>query len=66
MEQDILKKLEEQQKKIDEIYKIALKTKRYFEWTLIIGIAFIVLPLIGLLFVLPSFIKAISLPGLGL
>jgi len=65
MEQDILKKLEELEKKIDEIYRMSLRTKRYIEWTLITGIAFVVLPLIGLALVIPSFMKALSLSGLG-
>lgn len=65
MEQDVLKKLEELEKKIDEIYRIARRTKQYIEWTVIIGIALVVLPLIGLAFVIPSFIKALSFSGLG-
>ena len=65
MEQDILKKLEELEKKVDEIYRSTRRTKQYIEWTVIIGIALVVLPLIGLAFVIPSFMKALSLSGLG-
>ena len=65
MEQDILKKLEELEKKVDEIYRSTRRTKQYIEWTVIIGIALVVLPLIGLLFIIPSFIKALNVSGLG-
>ena len=65
MEQDILKKLEELEKKIDEIYRATRRTKQYIEWTVIIGIALVVLPLLGLVFVIPSFIKALNFSGLG-
>jgi len=65
MEQDILKKLEELEKKVDEIYRSTRRTKQYIEWTVIIGIALVVLPLIGLAFVIPSFMKALSFSGLG-
>ena len=65
MEQDILKKLEELEKKVDEIYRSTRRTKQYIEWTVIIGIALVVLPLIGLVFVIPSFLKALNVSGLG-
>jgi len=56
MEQEILQKINDQQIKIDEIYKSVEKMRKYFLWTFIISIVFFVLPLIGLIFVLPSFI----------
>ncbi|MBU0613213.1 hypothetical protein KKB10_04325 [Patescibacteria group bacterium] len=58
MEQEILQKISDQQIKIDEIYKSVEKMRKYFLWTFIISIVFFVLPLIGLIFVLPSFIDA--------
>ncbi|HEY4523593.1 MAG TPA: hypothetical protein VJK04_01825 [Candidatus Paceibacterota bacterium] len=59
MEPEILKKLE-------EIYKISKQTRNYFRLTLIISVVVIVLPLIGLLIVLPSFIGSLgsSIPSL--
>ena len=65
----ILEKLEEQGKKIDSIYKSVEKTRKYFFWTLIISIVVVVLPLIGLLFVIPQFLSLYSsfnLESLGL
>ncbi|MFA7201798.1 MAG: hypothetical protein WC099_02295 [Candidatus Paceibacterota bacterium] len=62
MEQDILKKLEEQEKKIDAIFVSVERTRKYFMWTLIISVMVIVLPLIGMLFLLPTLLNSISLP----
>ena len=68
MEQEIIKKLAEQEEKINKIYVSVEKTRKYFLWTGIITVAVIVLPLIGLMFVLPSFMTNYvgSLQGLGL
>lgn len=67
MDPELLKKLDEQQKKLDVIYKSTEKTRRYFMWTLIISIAFILLPLIGLIFLIPYYLGAISsFSGIGL
>ncbi|NQV00930.1 MAG: hypothetical protein HQ537_02330 [Parcubacteria group bacterium] len=60
MEQDILKKLEEQDKKLEAIYRSVEKTRKYFLWTLIITLAFIVLPLIGLIYVIPKMVNIYS------
>jgi type II secretory pathway component PulF len=56
----ILEKLEEQNKKIDGIYKSVEKTRKYFLWVLIISIVVVVLPLVGLLFVIPQFLSLYS------
>lgn len=66
MDPELSQKLVEQEKKLDAIYKSTEKTRRYFLWTLIISVAFIVLPLIGLAFLLPIFLKTLSLSSLGL
>ena len=57
MENDVLKKLEEQNAKIESIYISVEKTRKYFLWTLIITLAFFILPLVGLVFVVPSFLQ---------
>jgi len=68
MEQDITKKLIELEVKINSIYISVEKTRKYFLWTGIITVAVIVLPLIAMIFVLPSFISSYTsnLSGLGL
>jgi len=59
MEPEILKKLEELEKKVEAM-------RKYFLWTLIITAAVIVVPLIAMLFVLPSFFNAYNPTNLGL
>jgi type IV secretory pathway component VirB8 len=58
MELDVKKELEEQRKYLEAIYASVEKTRKYFQWTLIISIVVFVLPLLGLMFVLPSFISS--------
>ena len=57
MEEEILKKIEEQDKKLEEIYRSVEKMRKYFLWTLIVTIAVIVLPLIGILLLIPQFLS---------
>jgi type II secretory pathway component PulF len=64
MEEELLKKLEEQGKKIEEIYRSVEKMRKFFLWTLIITAVVIILPLIGLIFVIPQFLNLYT--GMGL
>jgi type II secretory pathway component PulF len=57
MEEEILKKIEMQDKKLEEIYRSVEKTRKYFLWTLIVTLVLFILPLIGLLFVIPKFLS---------
>lgn len=66
MEEEILKKIEAQDKKLDEIYRSVEKTRKYFLWTLIITIVMIILPLIGLALVIPIFLQSLNLGSVGL
>ena len=56
------------EQKVDAIYKSVEKTRKYFFWTLVITIALVVLPAIGLVFAIPQFINQLqattSLSGL--
>jgi hypothetical protein len=68
MDQELNKKIEEQGLKIDAIYKSVEKTRKYFLmiiWITVLGVA---LPMIGLAFVLPSFMNNYvnTLGGLGI
>jgi TRAP-type mannitol/chloroaromatic compound transport system permease small subunit len=60
MEQDILKRLEGQEKKIDLIYASVEKTRSYFLWTMILSIVFFVLPLVGIMFAVPFLMSTLS------
>lgn len=66
MDHDALNILEEQGKKIDLILQSVERTRKYFLWTLIISVAVIVLPLIGLAFAIPKFLATINLRQYGL
>jgi type II secretory pathway component PulF len=70
MEQDLQnlqKKIEEQDIKLDAIYKSVEKTRKYFLMIIWVTVIAVVLPLIGMVFVLPSFISSYTstLNGLG-
>ncbi|PIQ91735.1 MAG: hypothetical protein COV70_02160 [Parcubacteria group bacterium CG11_big_fil_rev_8_21_14_0_20_39_22] len=64
-EQEVLQKIELLEKKIDAVYESAEKTRKYFLAVIIISIVAFVLPLIGLIFAIPSFLSSYnSLTGL--
>jgi len=46
------------EEKIDKIYVSVEKTRKYFLWTMIISVALFVLPAIGLVFAIPSFLHS--------
>ncbi len=62
MDQEILKKLDELEKKIDATFKSSEKMRKYFLWTLIISLIVIVLPLIGLVFLIPTYLNTLQIP----
>lgn len=45
----------EMKEKLEKIYVSVEKTRKYFLWTMIITIVLVVLPLIGFMFAIPSF-----------
>ncbi len=60
MDLELLQKLEAQDKKLQEIYVSVEKTRKYFLWALIISVATVVLPLMGLIFLIPWFLGILS------
>jgi type II secretory pathway component PulF len=66
MENEIENKIKEQGEKIDAIYKSVEKTRKYFLVIIWITVIAFVLPLIAMIFVLPSFMSSYmgSLDGL--
>jgi hypothetical protein len=68
MEDETDKRIAELEGKIDKILSSVEKTRKYFLWTLIITGALFVLPLIGLVFALPTFLSTYtnSIQGAGL
>ena len=61
---DIIKRLDEQDRKLDAIYASVERTRKYLRWTLIITVAVIILPLIGLAFAIPAFLSIYTVNGL--
>ncbi|MCH7828556.1 hypothetical protein IH982_01640 [Patescibacteria group bacterium] len=66
MDQEISNKFEVLEKKIDAIYSSVEKTRKYFLLTLVITAAMIVLPILGLIIVIPIFLSSLNLDSLGL
>jgi hypothetical protein len=57
MDQELKQKIEEQGVKIDAIYKSVEKTRKYFLMIIWITVLAVVIPMIGLVFVIPSFLS---------
>lgn len=66
MEKEILDKFEEQGKKLDAIYASVEKGRKYFLLLLIFNVAIFILPLVGLVFILPWFMKIMDPSTYGL
>ncbi|MBU1091407.1 hypothetical protein KKA27_00890 [Patescibacteria group bacterium] len=64
MDQELIKKIDNLEKKIDESAKQLKRLRLYFLWTLIISASVIILPLIGLMFVIPQFLDSYQSLGL--
>lgn len=56
-EKEIKKSLDVLDEKINAIYISVEKTRKYFFWTMIVSLVVFVLPLIGLIFTLPSLLS---------
>lgn len=57
MENDIDSRINQLEEKMDKVYKSVERIRKYFLWTGIITVAVIVIPMIGLLFAIPAFMK---------
>lgn len=60
MEEEILKKINEQDVKIQAIWESVEKTRKYFLYTLIASFATFILPLIGLIFAIPFLLNSLT------
>ncbi|MDD2807864.1 MAG: hypothetical protein PHW95_05105 [Patescibacteria group bacterium] len=66
MDQEILNRLNAHDEKLEAIYTSVEKTRKYFLWTLIVTIVTVVLPLIALMFVLPTYLQTLGGGTLGI
>lgn len=53
-------KIDELEKKIDSLQNSIDKLRKIFLWSLILGIALFILPLVGLAFIIPKFLSTYS------
>lgn len=60
MEQEILNRLAAQEELLQKVYISSEKTRKYFMWTLISSVALFILPLIGLLFAIPTLLSTLG------
>jgi hypothetical protein len=60
MDPEANEKIKAISQRVEEIFVSVEKTRKYFQWTLIITIATIVIPLIGLAIVIPFFLRTLS------
>lgn len=63
MDDELRQRLDQIEKKVDAAYAASEKVRTYLFWTGVITIALIVLPTVGLLFAIPSFISTYSSLG---
>jgi len=60
MDPDLQQKITQLEQKIDQMQKTLDQFKQYFKWTMILSIVFFVLPLIGIVIMLPMMFNTIS------
>ncbi len=60
MEEELRKRLDRQEELLKEIYLSTEKTRKYFLWTFIVSMLVFILPLLGLILVLPKFLSTYS------
>ena len=63
MDQELREKVERIEKKLDAVYVSAEKTRKYFLGVIIVSVVAFVLPLIGLVFAIPTFLSTYSALG---
>lgn len=66
IEIEILKKIEENNKKIDAVYESVEKTRKYFLWSAAFNVLIFVLPLVGIILIIPWFLSKIDYSSMGL
>ena len=57
MENEVTQKLLALEAKIDAIYISVEKTRKYFFWTMVVTLVLFIVPLIGLVFAIPTFMS---------
>ncbi len=63
MDNELKNKLDTLEQKIDKANKDLKTIKNVFLWTFILSLAVIILPMIGMIFVIPKFMSSIDISG---
>jgi hypothetical protein len=66
MDQELKTRLDQQDELLKEVFRSSERMRKYFLWSLILGLAFFILPMIGLLFAIPYYLKTLDISGFGL
>ncbi len=61
MDNDIEQRLTALEQKLNHVYRSVEQTRKIILWTSIIGVVLFILPLIGLAFVIPTYIKSLNI-----
>lgn len=64
MDQDIDQRLKALEEKVEKAYRSVERMRKMYLWTLWIGVAMIILPLIAMAFVLPTYLNSLDINGL--
>jgi hypothetical protein len=56
--EEIAKRIDALEQKIDAIYASSEKTRKYFLTTLVVSAVVVLLPMLGLMFAIPSFMSS--------
>ncbi|MCE9541130.1 hypothetical protein K8R03_01050 [Candidatus Kaiserbacteria bacterium] len=60
MDDELRSRLDALEVKVDAAYNAAEKVRKYLFWTGVVTVALVVLPAVGLVFAIPSFISTYS------
>ncbi len=61
MDTELLDRLTKLENQVDRIWRSVEQTRKIFLWTTIIGVILFILPLIGLAFVVPQYLKTLNI-----
>lgn len=64
MDDELRQRLDRIEAKLDATYASAEKTRKYFLGVIVVSVIALVLPLVGLMFAIPSFLSVYSDPTL--
>lgn len=65
MDPDLDARLKTLEEKTDRMFKSVEQMRKMYLWTMYVGLALIILPLIGLMFVIPKYLATLDLTSLS-